>query len=199
MDRPAEHPVAHARSGRLTAITVGLVLGLLLLALALAIWRGVGQAEQGRSDVGGSRAPSFTAPLFEGTGTDVASGPSFVLEEYAGQPIFVYFWASWCLPCQEEAQNIQELWPEYRDRGYVFLGLNIWDLERDAIAFIDQFGLTFPLARDAERSVYVEYGVQGLPAAFFIEPGLSIRSRYDGALDEATLRGLLDEIGGEDS
>ncbi|MCK9487194.1 MAG: TlpA family protein disulfide reductase [Dehalococcoidia bacterium] len=193
------------RSTRLTAAGVGLVLGMLLLALGLALWRGVGQAEQGRSDVGGSRAPSFTAPLFEaapGTAPGTAAadaGTAFVLDEHADQPIFIYFWASWCLPCREEAQTIQEIWPEYRDRGYMFVGLNIWDLQRDAEAFIDEFGLAFPLARDAERSVYVEYGVQGLPAAFFLEPGLSIRSRYDGALDEATLRGLLDEIGGTTS
>ncbi len=188
-----------ARSVRLTAAGVGIILGLLLLVLAVALSRGVGQAEQGRSDVGGSPAPPFSAPMFQGTGVQVAPDGTFDLVAHADRPTFVYFWASWCLPCQEEARVIEGLWPEYRERGYVFVGLNIWDLERDAQAFIQEHDLTFPLARDAERSIYVEYGVQGLPAAFFIEPGLSIRSRYDGALDEATLRGLLDEIGGEAS
>lgn len=188
----------HARSTRLVAAGIGGVLGVLLLSLAIASWRGVGQAEQGRSDIGGASAPTFTAPLFEGTSGSQPGG-TFDLSDYSGQPVFVYFWASWCLPCREEAPVIEELWPEYRERGYQFIGLNIWDLEGDAQQFVQDLGLSFPLARDAERSIYVEYGVQSLPAAFFIEPGLSIRSRYDGALDESTLRGLLDEIGGEAS
>jgi len=73
------------------------------------------------------------------------------------------------------------------------------NLEADARRFVEDLGLTFPLARDAERAVYVEYGVQGLPVAFFLEPGLQIRSRYDGSLDEATLREELDRLAGDAS
>jgi cytochrome c biogenesis protein CcmG/thiol:disulfide interchange protein DsbE len=79
----------------------------------------------------------------------------------------------------------------------VFLGVNIWDTRADAEAFIERHGLSFPLAADADGTVYVEYGVQGLPTAYFIEPGLQIRSRYDGRLDEGTLRDLLDELAGD--
>ena len=42
--------------------------------------------------------------------------------------------------------------------------------------------------------MYVDYGVATLPAAFFLEPGLRARTRYQGPLDEATLRRLLDEM-----
>lgn len=179
----------------------GVVLGLLLLALAIGLARGVGQAQQGLSDTGGAQAALFAVPLFEASLANESGGGSvanasgdFVLADYADRPILLYFWASWCAPCRAEAPVIEGLWPEYRDRGYVFLGLNIWDIPQDAEAFLQEFGLTFPTARDAEGSVYVEYGVQGLPVAFFIEPGLRIRSRYDGPLDESALRRLLDEI-----
>jgi cytochrome c biogenesis protein CcmG, thiol:disulfide interchange protein DsbE len=189
------------RGARLVAAAVGLALGVLLLVLAVGLARGVGQAEQGLSDAGGAQAAPFTAPIFEasrvhedGGGSVANADGDFVLTDYADRPIFLYFWASWCAPCRAEAPVIEELWPEYRDRGYVFLGLNIWDIPQDAEGFLREFALTFPTARDAERSVYVEYGVQGLPVAFFIEPGLRIRSRYDGSLDESALRRLLDEI-----
>jgi cytochrome c biogenesis protein CcmG/thiol:disulfide interchange protein DsbE len=181
------------------AAAVGLALGILLLVLAVGLARGVGQADQGLSDVGGAQAAPFTVPLFEASldSLEGAADPSdgnFVLADYTDRPVFLYFWASWCAPCREEAPVIEEIWPEYRDRGYVFLGLNIWDIPQDADDFVQELGITFPLARDAARSVYVEYGVQGLPVAFFIEPGLRIRSRYDGSLDESTLRRLLDQI-----
>lgn len=181
----------NARTARLAAAGVGGVLVVLLLVLAAAIWQGVGGIEQGRSEVGGAAAADFTLMRFD--------GETFHLAEHAEQPVFVYFWASWCAPCVDEAPVIEALWPEYRDRGFVFLGINIWDLEADARRFIEELELSFPLARDTERSIYVEYGVQGLPVAFFVEPGLQIRSRYDGPLDEATLRAELERIAGGSS
>lgn len=177
------------------AAGVGGALAIVLIILAVALWRGVGQADTGRTDTGGADAPLFSVPLFDADAGTEGTGDHFALAEYADRPVFLYFWASWCAPCIEEAPVIEKLWPEYRDRGYVFLGLNIWDLEPDARAFIQELGLTFPLARDEERAVYVEYGVQGLPVAFFLEPGLQIATRYDGPLDEATLRTELDRIG----
>ena len=181
----------NARSARLIAAGFGGLIGLLLLVLAYALWQGVGQTESGREDIGGALAPDFTVTQFD--------GEDFTLSDYQDRPVFLYFWASWCGPCIQEAPNIEALWPEYRDRGYVFLGLNIWDIEADAQQFIKELGLSFPLARDGERSVYVEYGVQGLPVAFFLEPGLQIRSRYTGPLDEDTLRQELDRIAGDAS
>lgn len=175
-----------ARGTRIVAAGIGIGIGLLLLSLAVALWQGVGKPDQGRSELGGATAPDFSLEQF--------NGASFALADYADRPVFIYFWASWCGPCVEEAPAIEALWPEYRDRGYAFLGINIWDLRPDAEQFIEDLGLTFPLARDGDRAVYVEYGVQGLPVAFFIEPGLQIHSRYDGPLDEATLRAELERI-----
>lgn len=181
----------NARTARLVGAGTGGLVGLLLLALAFAMWQGVGSADQGREEIGGALAPDFTVTRFD--------GETFALSDYQDQPIFLYFWASWCGPCVEEAPTIEALWPEYRDRGYVFLGLNIWDIESDAESFIADLGLSFPLARDTERSVYVDYGVQGLPVAFFLEPGLQIHSRYTGPLDEVALREELERIAGDAS
>jgi len=178
--------MVNTSTARLVAAGIGGLLAALLLILAVAMWQGVGGAEAGREEVGGAVAPDFTLTRFD--------GEPFALADYQDRPVFLYFWASWCAPCIEEAPLVESLWPEYRERGYAFLGINIWDIEGDALAFIEDLGLTFPLARDTERSVYVEYGVQGLPVAFFLEPGLQIRSRYTGSLDEETLRAELDRI-----
>lgn len=167
-------------------MVVGAALGVLVLVLWAALSQGVGQPESGRREVGGARAAEFTAPLF--------GGGDLRLADYADRPLFIYFWASWCLPCEYEAPVIETLWPEYQERGYQFVGVNIWDIPTDAQEFIDRLGLTFPLVRDAERAVYVEYGVQSLPVGFFVEPGLRIHSRFDGSLDERQLRSELDAL-----
>lgn len=172
----------------------GVLLAGLVAVIAVALAQGIGGPAEGRTTFEIEDAPRFAVEQFDGA--------TFDLEDHADQPVFIYFWASWCIPCEEETPVIESLWPEYRDRGYVFLGVNIWDAESDARRFLDRFDLTFPTAPDVERNVYVDYGVQGLPVAYFIEPGLQIYARYEGLLTEGTLRELLDEAtvaGGENA
>jgi cytochrome c biogenesis protein CcmG, thiol:disulfide interchange protein DsbE len=183
--------MTQARRLQIAVGLVGGVLAGLLLVIAVAMARGVGGPIEGRVSTGLGPASPFTLQQFEhGEGF---TGHTIALPEYADQPVFIYFWASWCIPCEEEAQVIERLWPEYRNRGWVFLGVNIWDAESDAQRFIERLDLSFPLVRDVERSVYVDYGVQALPVAFFVAPGLDIYARYDGLLTEQALRDLLDE------
>lgn len=171
---------------RFVSAALGAVILGVIIVLGIAMAQGVGGLEEGRSDGDLREAPDFTLQRF--------SGERFILHEYADQSVFLYFWASWCIPCEEEAPLIEALWPEYRDRGWMFLGVNIWDRDEDAQRFVDRHGLTFPLARDEEGETYVEYGVQGLPTAFFIAPDVQMYARYDGLLSEEKLRGLLDEV-----
>lgn len=179
----------NTRRARLLTAGIGLVLVLLMGTLAFAMSRGVGSPADGRSDGRGRQMPPFTLARFD--------GQPFELTSAAGEgngPAFVYFWASWCIPCQAEAPVIQKLWPEYQRRGYRFVGVNIWDAESDARRFIEQQKLTFPLVADTDGRVYVDYGVAALPDSYFLEPGLRARARYQGALTEGTLRQLLDEL-----
>jgi cytochrome c biogenesis protein CcmG/thiol:disulfide interchange protein DsbE len=176
-----------ARFALLLTIAAGSVFLVMLAVLGVALARGVGGATEGRSEAAITTAPAFTLTTFDGQAFDFA-------RRNEERPVFIYFWASWCVPCQAEAPVIERLWAEYRDRGYVFLGVNMWDQPEDARRFVGEYRLTFPVVADEARSVYVEYGVQGLPTAFFVAPGGAVRAQFTGPLDERTLRGLLDEI-----
>ena len=178
--------MARPRPALLITLIAGAGFLLLLSALAVALQRGVGDPIEARLEAALVSAPAFTLTQFDGETVDFARENQ--------RPVFIYFWASWCVPCQTEAPVIEALWAEYRDRGYVFLGVNMWDQPEDARQFVKQYRLSFPVVADEARAVYVEYGVQGLPTAFFVAPGGAVRSQFTGPLDERTLRGLLDEI-----
>lgn len=166
-------------------IVAAAVVVVLLVVLGVALARG--RSEDQRVLAGGGAPEVRMATL---------QGGEFNLGEHAQGPVFVYFWASWCLPCRTEAPLIQRLWREYQGRGYTFVGVNIWDGEKDARAFVQEYGLTFPTVADQKGEVYLDFGVERLPTAVMLAPGLKIDRRFVGQLGEPELRTLLDGVGG---
>ncbi len=185
-DQAEDAPIASRFGARLAIGGVGLVLAAAIVVIAVAMGRGVGGDETGITAAGFDVAPDFTVTTFE--------GETVALADLGDRPLFIYFWASWCGPCEIEAPVIQALWPEYEARGYEFIGINILDNPSDAQRFVDRHGLTFTTARDEHRSVYLNYGVAQLPEAFFVHPGFDLSARYSGDLDEETLRTQLEAI-----
>ena len=106
-------------------------------------------------------APSFTLALFD--------GGTLALKDLRGKAVLVNFWASWCVPCRAEAGELESAWEKYKDRGVVFLGVNIQDKEEDARAFMKEFGITYLNGRDASGKIAVDYGVWGIPETFFVD------------------------------
>jgi cytochrome c biogenesis protein CcmG/thiol:disulfide interchange protein DsbE len=171
----------------LAAIVVGAGGIALALVLAIAMSRGIGGPELGEADAGFTSAADFSLETLDGDEVRLAS--------YADRPVFLYFWASWCAPCRSEAPVIQQLWAEYEAAGYAFIGINMLDSEAGAREFVDEFGMTFPVLRDVAGDVYLEYGVYGLPEAFFLRPGLEVQEKYIGEITAEVLREKLSAIG----
>jgi cytochrome c biogenesis protein CcmG/thiol:disulfide interchange protein DsbE len=109
----------------------------------------------------GETAPEFELPTL--------SGDTLSSDDLKGHPVVVNFWASWCLPCREEAPLLERTWRKYRDEGVIFLGVNIKDAESDAKAFVDEFDITYPMVRDLDQELTRAFGVRGLPETFFVD------------------------------
>lgn len=142
------------------------------LAFVGVLW--IGLARTGQQAESGSAAPSFELPLLDGSGT-------LSDEDLRGKAVVVNFWASWCIPCREEAPLLERTWRAYRDRGVVFLGVNIKDAESDARRFVDEFDMTYPNVRDLDQSLTRQFGVKGLPETFFIDHRWTFMGAISGA------------------
>lgn len=177
-----------ALRGRLAILAAGAALLALVAALAIASARGPAGGGAAVSGAAVERAAAVALPTLDG-------GGEARLADWAGRPLFVYFWASWCAPCERETPLIGRLWEEYEPRGYAFVAINIHDREADARAFARRYGLAFPALVDADGDVYFEFGIDGVPEALFLEPGLRVAHRRTGELEEAELRAMLEDIG----
>jgi cytochrome c biogenesis protein CcmG/thiol:disulfide interchange protein DsbE len=171
-------------------LLAGLTYGLLADAPQPTIDEALAQSEA-------VEAPGFDlSVLREGTlGPPLsrAVGPALddrriALEELRGTPVVVNFWASWCVPCREEAPLLERTWREARDRGVLFIGLNQQDLLGDARRFLREFDTSYPNVRDPGNEVARRWGLVGLPETFFIDTDGRVVAHILGAASAEELR-----------
>jgi cytochrome c biogenesis protein CcmG/thiol:disulfide interchange protein DsbE len=216
----SEVTTQHARgplrrhASRIVAI-VGVVLFLGLLGYGLATKGESTRVDESLASGEAPLAPSFELPILE-PGTLPASlerdlrspfaDSRLSLAELEGTPVMLNFWASWCIPCREEAPLLQDGWERYGPKGVLFLGLNMQDLTEDARGFLDEFAITYPSIREPSNEIARAYGATGIPETYFISRGgrvvghvigvMSERQLADGAAAARTGRVMGTESGG---
>jgi cytochrome c biogenesis protein CcmG, thiol:disulfide interchange protein DsbE len=153
-----------ARRAKLVA--QGVAIGLVALLFVLLVWALVTE-EGGDLAAAANRgdrpeAPEFALERLDGEG-------ELALSSLQGKAVVLNFWASWCLPCKDEAPYLEQVWQDNRERGLVVVGLDAKDFRRDARRFADRFGLTFPLVFDGPGDTLGSWGVTGFPETFVLD------------------------------
>jgi cytochrome c biogenesis protein CcmG, thiol:disulfide interchange protein DsbE len=148
-----------------------------LLVYGLTTKGSSGQIDSELSEGNAPLAPSFELPVLELGAlppalTRQVDGPlasgSLSPEKLTGTPFVLNFWASWCVPCREEAPILEAGWRRLGPKGVLFLGLNMQDVTDDAREFLEEFDVSYPTIRDQGSGTAEEYGATGIPETYFV-------------------------------
>jgi cytochrome c biogenesis protein CcmG, thiol:disulfide interchange protein DsbE len=114
-----------------------------------------------------------------------------------GSPVLLNFWASWCVPCRDEAALFRRAARQYRGR-VEFVGVDIKDSHSDAIAFARRHGLGYTLVTD-RGEIAPRYGLTGQPETFFIDSSGVVVEHVAGPVFQDDLYTLLDVLVARDA
>ncbi len=142
-------------------------------------------AERGGLDVSpreGSLAPDFVISDF--------NGARHRLSDFRGTPVYVNFWATWCIPCQREIPEMQELFDRHKDDLAVVSVNRAEPLGRaeDFLVNIEKLngepGVSFTVnGLDPDDTLYNEYRGLGMPVSVFIDANGKVVKVFNGLID----------------
>ncbi len=178
---------------RLRLLALGAAAGIVLAACGGAAGSGV--------EATGADTPTTSAQAAPTTVSDPAPSIEFALfdggtasfADYAGRPLVVNFWASWCPSCVAEMSAAFRPVQESVGEEVTFLGMNIQDQRELALDLLDETGVQWISAEDPNGELYTELGGLGMPFTVLIDPSGGIVDSHNGPLSESQLREKLAE------
>lgn len=185
-----------SRAAILAVVAISVLVPLVALVVILT-----GAGDDGASEVSpGSTLPPGVAsagvemgeplPDFELPGLD---GEPIRLSDFQGEPLVLTFFASWCNPCEKEMPVLEDALAE-RPGEFGVLAVSYDDLADDSRAFVEELGVTYPVALDTDGEVKDLYGVHGIPQSFFVDSDGVLVDRVFGITSAARLDEPLDAL-----
>lgn len=144
------------------------------------------QSPQSQTVAIGQPAPDFSLPDLGGNRLSLSS--------FRGQPVVVYFWATWCHYCLDSMADLQAARALHKELGLEILAINILESAERVRAHARRHGLTLPILLDLEALATQSYLVRATPTYYLIDHDGVLRDIAVGALDPQTLNDRLKSI-----
>jgi thiol-disulfide isomerase/thioredoxin len=122
------------------------------------------------------------------TGSDVS------ITAFRGHPVVLVFWASWCGPCHDEQPDLNSVYVKWSARGVEFLGIDLRDDTKDALAFQRQLKVPYPSVADTQATLAVDYRIPSAPALVFLTAQGKVADVVLGALGTMSVGDFNTEI-----
>jgi cytochrome c biogenesis protein CcmG, thiol:disulfide interchange protein DsbE len=186
MSANVEQSAATMRSRLLVFIPLAL-----FLALAILFFVRLGNEDPSRipSALIGRPVPDISLPPLPGLDRDGKALPGVEAADFKGTVTVVNVWASWCLPCRDEAALLMQLADDHRVR---VVGINYKDQPDNARRFLGRFGNPFVAAgADENGRAAIEWGVYGVPETFIVGRDGKIAFKLVGGINPDNLESAL--------
>ena len=109
-------------------------------------------------------------------------GVTHSIADYAGRPVLINGWATWCPPCKAEMPALHDFYLKHKAEGFELLAVNSGESQSAVQQFIDQQGFTFPVLLDTHKDVLDGLGVSGLPTSIFVGRDGTVKTIHIGGL-----------------
>ena len=182
---PAAAETSSRRRGRRIAILAGATLTVAALLVTL------GSGLTAPAATGGGPRVGRPAPDFE---LEALDGSKLRLSGLRGSPVIVNFWASWCIPCREEAPLLTAADERYREEGLKIVGVLYQDSPDAARDFVGRYGQAYPTVLDPAGRTAIDYGVLGIPQTVFIDRSGTVIAQQIGQFTGSELDSRIAEL-----
>ena len=134
----------------------------------------------------GQTAPDFAL-------TDI-EGRTIKLSDFAGRPVWVNVWASWCAPCRAEMPDIDTAYRELRGSGLTLLMISLGEDPAAVKRYLGTVRYELPVLLDPTFAFTEKYRVSGLPTHYFIGRDGTLRDLAIGGLKPNGMRSRLTKL-----
>lgn len=124
------------------------------------------------------------------------SGKAVRLSQYQGQVVLLNFWATWCVPCRREIPSLMALYRDYKDRGFVVLGVSVDKEVRLIKPFARAMKMNYPVLIGAGRGEFnEEFGpFIGFPTSVMLKRDGTVCVRHIGLPSRSLLETQIDAL-----
>jgi cytochrome c biogenesis protein CcmG/thiol:disulfide interchange protein DsbE len=164
-------------------------------ALAALFWVRLGSGDPSKipSALIGRPAPQTALPALAGLSRDGVAVPGLDPAAFKGRVSLVNVWASWCVPCHDEAPLLTALAQQLAaDKRFQIVGINYKDAPDNARRFLGRYGNPFAVVGvDGNGRGSIEWGVYGVPETFVVGRDGAIAYKLVGPVTPENLDKIL--------
>lgn len=187
--------MAEETPGRSSGTILGIGVRLTLVAALVLAFLGAYSERWGLNALrqsgatGAVRVGELAPPL----STQTLDGGLVSLEDYRGRVVVLNFWATWCAPCRIEMPEMQRYQVE-RGEQIAVLGVNMQEPPAAIRAFVQRYGLTFPILLDEQGAISATYRVVGLPSTAILDRNGVVREWVVGPMTRDVLARYVERL-----
>jgi peroxiredoxin len=90
------------------------------------------------------------------------------LNAFQGKVVLLYFWTTWWVWCRKEVSSLIKLYNEFKNEGFVVIGIDVREGKKTVKKYVDKYKLTFQVLLDIHGKVEKKYGVRAHPEHFLV-------------------------------